>query len=54
MAAPAPLGWIGVVLRRLPAPLIAALDGWSLQLARRKAEARRRKAIQAKRMSTPA
>lgn len=28
-------------LRRLPAPLLGALDAWSLRLARRRAEKRR-------------
>lgn len=41
MAAMAPTAWVGLLLARLPRPLVRALDGWSSQLARRKAERRR-------------
>jgi hypothetical protein len=41
MAAQARMGWIATVLRLLPPGMVAALDGWSRALARRKAAARR-------------
>ncbi|MEP6791647.1 MAG: hypothetical protein ABI907_09765 [Ramlibacter sp.] len=33
--------WWVHVLRRLPSPLMAALDAWSYRIARRRAEKRR-------------
>ena len=34
--------WVGQLLRWLPGPLIARLDGWSSRKARQSAEQRRR------------
>lgn len=41
MAVLAPTAWVGLLLTRLPRPLVRVLDGWSHRLARRKAERRR-------------
>jgi len=38
--------WLQTALRRLPAPLIAALDAWSARVARRRLERRRIAAAQ--------
>lgn len=36
--------WVGQLLRKLPAPVLSMLDGWSARKAREKVEARRLKA----------
>ena len=41
MAALTPTSWVGLLLTRLPRPLVFVLDGWSYRVARRKAERRR-------------
>jgi hypothetical protein len=41
MAALARTSWVGLLLARLPRPFVRALDDWSYQVARRKAENRR-------------
>ena len=41
MAALTRTAWVGLLLTRLPRPLVQVLDDWSLQVARRKAERRR-------------
>ena len=37
--------WVGQLLRKLPAPMLAALDGWSHRRARQRAEARRERML---------
>ena len=45
MAALVTTGWIAIVLQALPRPLVARLDAWSAARARRRAEARRARAL---------
>jgi hypothetical protein len=41
MAARVRLSWLGLLLERLPRPLVQVLDDWSYRVARRKADRRR-------------
>jgi hypothetical protein len=41
MAALARTSWVGLLLTRLPQPLVRALDDWSYRVARQKAQRRR-------------
>ena len=43
--------WVGQLLRKLPSPLIGALDAWAFRQARQRAEARRERML---RRRTPA
>ena len=42
------VAWLLAVLRRLPAPLLLALDAWSYGIARKRAERRRKLAAHSK------
>jgi hypothetical protein len=46
--------WVGQLLRKLPAPLIAALDAWAFRQARQRAEARRERVLRSRKPAAAA